>query len=335
MKKSLFLFLTLLFIFSCKKNQTNQTNHNQTNHNQIIVYSYSSFLGDWGAGPKIAELFTKETGIEVIFIECEDGNQVLAKAILEKENPYADILLGLDNNNFDKAKENNVLESYIPNNFELVDFDLWQELNHFNTKNNQLELQKEEILLTPFDYSHFAFILNTDFNLPEPKNFEDLTNSIYSKKIILMDQRTSTPGMGFAQWVNAVYKDKSDDYMARLEDSVLTVAPSWSSGYGMFTNGEAPLVLSYTTSPAYHVENNEGNQYKALIFEEGHIIQVEGLGLVKDCKNKESAQKFIDFILTKEAQEIILQYQWMFPVNKDVTLPKSFDYAPLPNKILN
>ena len=177
------------------------------------------------------------------------------------------------------------------------------------------------------------FIYNSNSNLPVPECLEDLTKSIYSKKIIIMDYRTSSLGVGLDKWIEAVYKDKADAYLERLKPSILTVAPNWSVGYGMFTEGEDPICFSYTTSPAYHVEYGEGNQYKALVFEDGHVMQVEGAGIVNGAPNLEGAKLFMDFLISEEAQKIIPLTQWMFPANKNVKLPASYGVAPVPKTV--
>ena len=114
------------------------------------------------------------------------------------------------------------------------------------------------------------------------------------------------------------------------------MSPGWSSGYGLFTKGEAPLVSSYTTSPAYHVEYGEGDRFKAVIFEEGHVMQVEGAGITAGTKNETYAKMFIEFLISDEAQAAIPLTQWMFPVNKNVELPDSYKTAsPIPAKTLD
>ncbi|MBQ3981583.1 MAG: extracellular solute-binding protein, partial [Treponema sp.] len=127
---------------------------------------------------------------------------------------------------------------------------------------------------------------------------EDLTKDIYKKKLILMDARTSTPGLGFETWVNKVYGSKAADYMKRLEPSILTMAPGWSVGYGMFTDG--------------------------------HVMQVEGAGLVKGAKNADGAKRFIEFLISEEAQNVIPTTQWMYPSNKNVKLPACYDTIEMP-----
>lgn len=325
---SILLTLLVCSLFGCKKTDNQRSK-------QVIIYAYDSFSGEWGPGPEIARLFKEKTGMEVIFADCEDGGQVLSKAILEKKDPYADVVIGIDNNLWKQAYDEGILDSFVPSNANEVKAELWAKLNPLENIVTDADVKSSKVTLTPFDFSPFAFIFNTKSGIEAPKCLEDLTKDIYAKKIILMDPRTSTPGLGFETWVKTVYGDRADDYMKRLEPSILTMTPGWSAGYGMFTDGEAPLVISYTTSPAYHIEYGEGDQFQALIFDDGHIMQVEGAGIVKGAKNKKGAQAFIEFLISPEAQNVIPLTQWMFPVNSTIALPKSYDYAPVPENILN
>ncbi len=284
---------------------------------EVIIYSYDSFCGEWGSGPAIARQFEEKTGIKVTFVDCGDGVQILSKALLEKNDPYADVLVGLDNNLTEKAAKSGVLEKFKPSNASVLADGLEEELGG-------------NWLMTPYDYSPFAIIWNSLSDVPAPTSLEDLTKDIYKKKLIMMDPRTSTPGLGFDTWIHKVYGDKYDDYMKRLGPSILTMAPGWSVGYGMFTDGEAPLVISYTTSPAYHIEYGEGDQFKALTFTDGHVMQVEGAGLVKGAKNIAGAKKFIEFLISEEAQNIIPLTQWMYPSNKNVVMPACYDTIEMP-----
>lgn len=312
--------LVCALFMGCKKSTKSNAAVDPARLSEVIVYSYDSFCGEWGSGPEIARLFEEKTGLKVTFIDCGDGVQILSKAVLEKKDPYADVLLGLDNNLTDKAKESDVFESFKPSNAAVVADGLEEALGG-------------KWLMTPYDYSPFAIIWNSLSDVQAPACLEDLTKDIYKKKLILMDARTSTPGLGFETWVNKVYGSKAADYMKRLEPSILTMAPGWSVGYGMFTDGEAPLVISYTTSPAYHIAYGEGNQYKALSFNDGHVMQVEGAGLVKGAKNRDGAKRFIEFLISEEAQNIIPTTQWMYPSNKNIKLPPCYDTIEMPEII--
>jgi thiamine transport system substrate-binding protein len=187
--------------------------------------------------------------------------------------------------------------------------------------------------LTPYDYSYFAIIYDSEKLPVPPRSLEDLTDSRYRQSLILMDPRTSSPGLGFFGWVKEVYGNDWQNYWQRLQPSILTVAEGWSSGYGLFTRGEAPLVLSYTTSPAYHLEYEETEQYKAAIFIDGHPLQVEVAGLLESARNKENGKIFLDFMLSPDFQNIIPLTNWMYPVT-DIPLPSSFRVNPKSDKPL-
>lgn len=71
--------------------------------------------------------------------------------------------------------------------------------------------------------------------------------------MIYEDPRTSTPGLGLLLWMQKVYGDKAPAAWQQLAKKTVTVTKGWSEAYGLFLKGEGDLVLSYTTSPAYHL----------------------------------------------------------------------------------
>ncbi len=313
----LFFSLAAVFLFlGCSKS----TKVTPERLKEVVVYTYDSFISEWGPGPALIEAFEKQSGYTLTFIAVGDGGQVLSHAILEKDNPQSDVLVGLDNQLVEEARKRDILTPYKPLNAEsLIPEKLWL---------------ADDWLLSPYDWSNFAFIYDTQSTVREPMSLEDLTSEDYVKKIILMDPRTSTPGLGFVSWTLSVYGDNYLDYWKRLKPNILTMAPGWDTGYGLFTSGEAPLVISYTTSPAYHLEYEDTRRYKALIFNEGHAYQIEGAGLVKGAVNGKGGKAFLDFLISKEAQDFIPLLQWMYPVNSEVVLPPSFDAAPKAEKNL-
>ncbi|MFI3256978.1 MAG: thiamine ABC transporter substrate-binding protein, partial [Spirochaetales bacterium] len=234
---------------------------------EVVVYAYDSFVADWGPAPEIEKRFEEQTGYACEIISVGDAAQVMSRAVAEKNAPVADVLIGIDNNQVAQAKTLDILTPYKP-----VDAD--------DIIASDIMLD-EDWFCTPYDWSHFAIIYDTQSHIPAPQSLEDLTNPIYKQKLILTDARTSTPGLGFVAWTIGAYGEDYLDFWRRLKPSILTIAPGWDSGYALFTAGEAPLVLSYTTSPAYHVEYDNTDRYEALVFPEGHIMQIEGAGLVK------------------------------------------------------
>ena len=286
----------------------------------LVIYTYDSFVSEWGPGPKIIPKFESLHGVKVQLVSVGDAGQVLNRAILEKSRPKADIILGVDNNLLARAIDEGILVPYRPRGLLAIPEELVFDRSH---------------RIIPFDHGYFAIVYDSKKIDDPPRNLEDLTDPRFRKKLILEDPRTSSPGLGFLLWTIAVYGERYTDYWARLMSNVLTITEGWDSAYGLFTSGEAPMVLSYTTSPAYHVEYEDTTRYRAAIFSEGNYLQIEGMGILKGASHPALARKFMDFILTREFQEEIPLTNWMYPVNPNVKAPDSFRYAPRPEKSLS
>ncbi len=287
--------------------------------NRLVIYTYDSFASEWGLAPKVIPVFEKMSGIEVALISVGSSGQVLQRAILEKAAPRADVLIGIDNNHLARAKSAGILSPYRSPGLARVPAALQFDPDHH---------------VTPFDYGYFAIIYDSEQIKNPPKTLEDLTAETYKKSIILMDPRTSGPGLGFLLWTVAVYGDDFPHYWTRLAPSILTTTDSWSSGYGLFTNGEAPLVLSYSSSPVYHVAFEKTDRYRAAAFEEGHYLQIEGAGIVNRAPHRKAAEAFIDFMLSDAFQKAVPLTNIMFPANSATPLPDSFSHAVKPQKHL-
>lgn len=287
----------------------------------LTVYAYDSFTGDWGPGPIIIPQFEEKTGIKVNMVSAGSGVEMLQRAIMEKDRPVADVVVGISDDMAAKALSSGLFEAY--------DSPALADIPQF------LQFDDGKRLL-PFDYGNFAFVYDTEKIAPAdaPKSLDDLTNPKYKGKVILIDPRTSSVGLGLLLWTIETYGE--DGYLTwwqAMKDNVLTIADGWSSAYGLFTEGEAPLVISYTTSPVYHVMWEDTTRYQALVFDAGHSATIESAGILASSKNKDAARQFIDFLLS-DAQLTVATTNTMYPANSAVTLPEAFDWAPKPEKTL-
>lgn len=281
---------------------------------ELVIYTYDSFMSEWGPAPELARLFKEKTGIECEFIDAGDGSQIISRVILERQNPRADLVIGFDNNRMSSVRASNAFEPYKPENADAI-------------VPEALRLA-DDWIATPYDWSFFAMIYDTESSVPEPRSLAELANPVYQKRIILMDPRTSTPGTGFVAWTLAAFGEAYGDFWRALKPNILAMAPSWSAGYGLFTSGEAPLVISYMTSPAYHIESGEGGRFRAARFDGGYPMQIEGAAIVRGAKNAGNARLFLDFLITEEAQSVLPLTQWMYPINAAVSLPASYSEPP-------
>ncbi len=263
----------------------------------LTVYTYESFMSEWGPGPKVKEAFEKTCDCRVEFVGVADGVALLTRVKLEGEGSKADVVLGLDTNLVEEAKETGLFET------AGIDASKVRVSGGYN-----------DDVFVPYDYGHFAVIYDTQTIKNPPKSLKELVEGDPSQKIVIQDPRTSTPGLGLLLWVKSVYGDKAPEAWARLKGRVLTVTPGWSEAYGLFTKGEAPMVLSYTTSPAYHMVAEKTERYQAAAFSEGHYIQIEVAGILKNAPEKDLARQFLAFMLEPGFQDTIPTNNWMMPV---------------------
>jgi hypothetical protein len=113
------------------------------------------------------------------------------------------------------------------------------------------------------------------------------------------------------------------------------VSKGWSEAYGLFTQGEAPMVLSYTTSPAYHIIAEKTDKYAAAPFAEGHYMQVEVAGRIAGSPDSDLAGKFLAFMISPGFQDQIPTTNWMYPViAPSAGLPEAFAQQSVPEPAL-
>ncbi len=92
-------------------------------------------------------------------------------------------------------------------------------------------------------------------------------------------------------------------------------------------------MLSYTTSPAYHLLEEKKENYAAASFSESHYLQVEVTAQLASSKQPALAQQFMQFILTPAFQNAIPTGNWMYPVIKSY-LPAGYQTLSVPQTVL-
>ena len=263
----------------------------------LTVYTYSSFTADWGPGPAIEQSFEAECGCDLDFVALDDGVSLLTRLRLEGERSKADVVLGLDTNLTAEAVATGLLAPH------------GVDLSHL-----ELPVTWEDPVFVPFDYGYFAFVYNREHLPSPPSSLDALLKAPEEQKIIVQDPRTSTPGLGLLLWLRKVYGDGAGAAWETLAPRILTVTKGWSEAYGLFLEGEAPMVLSYTTSPAYHRIAESDARYEAARFEEGHYLQVEVAARLRAAPNPELAERFLAFVVSEGFQRHIPTGNWMYPV---------------------
>lgn len=272
----------------------------------LTVYTYDSFASEWGPGPAIKQAFEAQCNCTLDWVSLEDGVSLLNRLRLEDSQTKADVVLGLDTNLMVEAQDTGLFAKH-----------------QVNTANLTLPVAWQDAYFIPVDYGYFAFVYDKTRVKNPPTSLAQLVFEKNDLSIIYQDPRTSTPGQGLMLWVKQVFGDDAPKAWQQLAQKTVTVTKGWSESYSLFLKGEADMVLSYTTSPAYHLIAEKDSRFASANFSEGHYLQIEIAGKIATSDNPKLADDFLQFVLSKQFQQAIPTGNWMYPVIA-LDLPSGF-----------
>ncbi|MBE3582500.1 MAG: thiamine ABC transporter substrate-binding protein [Limnochordaceae bacterium] len=288
---------------------------------QLVVYTYDSFV-NWGPAKEIQKRFqASHPGVELVWVAPGDSGTMFARLVgeLQARRPTADVFVGLADSDLPAAIAQQV--------FQPLDYRLLPNLKDVPAR----LLLDPGRRVVPLDHGFITLVYDSQVIPPDraPKTFADLLQPQWRKKIIAIDPAASSPGMAFLLWTIARFGDGPDGYLAywkQLAPNLLTIAGGWSEAYSMFEQGEAPMVVSYSTDMAYSYISNHSTRYRIATLDGQGYEQVELMGIVTgvDSSRQRLAYEFLNFMLSTEVQALIPTTNWMFPANSQAPLPPDF-----------
>ena len=333
MKKLILLFTSLILVLtSCspKATPTSQataapqaTEPPQT----LTVMTHDSFA----VSEDVVKAFEEANNTKVIFLQSGDAGEVLNKAILTKDAPLADVLFGVDNTFLSRALDADIYDVYqspalndVPAEFKL------------DPSNRAVPIDYGDVCIN-YDKKYFA-----DKNLAVPQTLEDLLNAGYKGLLVVENPATSSTGLAFLLATIAHFGDSFPFYWRSLKENGLVVVDGWETAYytnfsGSSGHGPQPLVVSYATSPAAEVMLSEKKLDEAptasILGPDTCFRQIEFVGILKGTKQHALAEKFVDFMLSKQFQEDMPAQMFVYPVNPNAALPEAFSkYSQVPTQ---
>jgi thiamine transport system substrate-binding protein len=226
-----------------------------------------------------------------------DTGELTNKLVLTKDSPVADLVFGIDNTFAGVAIANGIIDG------ELVAIDYADVC--FN-----------------YDKRWFA-----KAGLTPPSTWRELTDKKYAGLTVVQNPTTSSTGLGFLfATIDALGEDNWPLWWAKMRDNGLKVTAGWEDAYYIeFTagggKGKYPIVLSYSSSPAFTVDAADGESTTASINSDC-FRQIEYAGVLKNAKNPEGARALLKFMQTKEFQAAMPGANYVYPIDESVELPQ-------------
>ena len=274
--------------------------------------------------------FQEKYDIEVQFLQAGDTGTAVNKAALSKENPLADVFYGVDNTFLSRALDEDIFEIYqsplladIPDEFEL------------DAQYRALPVDFGDVCLN-YQISYFE-----DNNISPPESLDDLLKPEYAGLVVVENPATSSPGLAFLLATIGHFGEEGYlNYWAGLKENDLKVVNDWETAYyAEFSQwgGTRPIVVSYSSSPPFEVlfaeEAIDQPPTTAVTGSGSCFRQIEFVGILKGTRNRDLAEKWIDFMLSPQFQEDIPLQMYVFPVNANATLDATFErYLTIPQE---
>ena len=252
----------------------------------------------------LTQLFTKKTGIPVKFLRASTG-ELVNRVIAEKNNPQADILLGGASSYHIQAAKEGALEPYAsPEAKKLPSYAVASD----NTWTGFCVLT----LGIGINEERYAQKFK---GIPEPKTWEDLLNPAYKGEIVLTNPVASSTSYLFVQdQLQRLGWDEGWNYLLTLAPLVGQFPDSGSAPAKLIGAGEYALGVSYIHALAKY--KAEGFKVK-MIAPPQTVGDVDCISIMKNTQNLSAAKKFVDFMLSKEAQELMSSIDFTIPVNPE------------------
>ena len=242
--------------------------------------------------------FQEASGFELEIIRAGDAGSLTNRLVLTKDSPIADVVFGIDNTFRGIADENGIMEG------ELVPVD------YADVCFNYDRLWFEERSITP------------------PASWRDLTKPAYNSLTVVTNPLSSSPGLAFLATTVAAFGEPAfEQYWKELRDNGVMVASGWEEAYftyfsGSSGDGEYPIVLSYSSSPAAEIRDDGKSQTTALLDE--CFRQTEFVGTLAGASNPEGARALVEFLLSESFQNTMPGLMYVYPVNDKAVIPSEW-----------
>lgn len=245
------------------------------------------------------EILEKQCGFPLI-LKPFSGGDLIGKVLLEGSNLKADVVVGIEGERLNDPSIEPLTE-VIPEKF-------FQKLSlPFSWKSKKF---------LPLSYAYLAFLYEAGRLQPATENLTDFLKSLPSKSLVVPDPRTSMVGRGALSWVNF------SDYDV-LHKKTLTYPKGWSGAFALFNKGRAKVMLSYSTSVIYHLENNQPFIRWACFKKTPHPLQVMTAFVSAKKSLHPKAFLFLETLLSKAAQQGVVD-NYAYPVI-EMPIPDAYE----------
>lgn len=263
---------------------------------KVIVYNWGEYLD-----PKTIELFEKETGISVTYEEYET-NEIMYPKILSQAIAY-DVVCPSDYM-IQRMIENDLLVEINWNNIP----------NIKNMDSTYMEQSKsfdpENKYSVPYCVGTVGILYNKSMVKEPVDSWNILWDPKYKDSILMQDSVRDAFAVALKRLGYSINATEVDQLAAATEDLIeqkpLVQAYVVDQVRDKMIGNEAALGVIYSGEAGYTKRENPDLEY--VIPKEGSNVWIDSWVIPKNSKNKENAEKFINFMCRPEIALMNFEY---------------------------
>ncbi len=256
----------------------------------------------------LCNLFTEKTGIKVEYLRATTG-ELVNRIISEKKDPLADVLLGGATNYHINLSKEGCLEAY----------------ESPVSKGFPEYAKSSDSTWTGFCVLTLGIgINNARFQekfpgVEYPASWEDLLNPVFKNEIVMTNPAASSTAYLFVQnQLQRLGWDEGWEYLTKLSQLVGQFPDSGSAPPKLIGTGEYAVGIAYLHALSKY--NSQGFDIR-LVAPKDSVGDVDCISIMKNSKNLDAARKFVDFILSAEAETLMSSIDFTIPVNSEAKAP--------------
>ena len=248
------------------------------------------------------EAFTKDTNIKVEWVRLSAG-EVLTRLKAEANNPQVSVWFGGSSDEFTAGRKEGLLTPYP---------------SPVGAPFLKGTLKDPQDNWSGFYFGAIGFGNNTNWfaknKLPFPTSWQDLLRPEFKANISIAYPYTSgTSYTTLATLVQLMGEDKAFDYWKKLEPNIHHYNTSGSACITQAGLGEIAIGIAFSHD-ILAKGTSKGYPIKATFPSEGTGYEIGVVALIKGGPEPELGKKFIDWVLSKRAQDL-LQAWFRIPLN--------------------
>ncbi|MBF9235761.1 extracellular solute-binding protein [Microvirga alba] len=227
------------------------------------------------------------------------SGELLTRIKAERNNPRGDILLGPDADTFDS--DLGLFASYVSKEAAAFDPAAVQKDHKYSGLSTNFQVFIVNTKLMPLDQT--------------PKTWKDLVKPEFKGKVLMANPAQSGSAFSQLHQILALYGwDVMDQIIANA-----TFVSSSKLAFQNIAKGEIPLGL---TSEFNVLQSKaDGDPVEAVYPQDGTALIVDASAIIANGPNPEAAKRFIDFVNSKQAHELLVSIDKRRSARKDVAPP--------------